>query len=196
MKQIKRISETEYCCHVRVIGYALYAEKGKAVVKKTSEISRIAGISKRTLQFYDDEGVVKAERSGSNYRLYDERALGELWEVMIYKEAGMELKEIKQLMRAPEQEKKLFYQMYIKSLEEKIKRLEGQREWISFIMTHGFPKVPENEEGVTYKERIAELSCRETCGEAGSCRKTAGESRREEKLKDLRNPAEKAVRHF
>ena len=125
-----------------------------------------------------------------------ERALGELWEVMIYKEAGMELKEIKQLMRAPEQEKKLFYQMYIKSLEEKIKRLEGQREWISFIMTHGFPKVPENEEGVTYKERIAELSYRETCGEAGSCRKTAGESRREEKLKDLRNPAEKAVRHF
>ena len=108
----------------------------------------------------------------------------------------MELKEIKQLMRAPEQEKKLFYQMYIKSLEEKIKRLEGQREWISFIMTHGFPKVPENGEGVTYKERIAELSCRETCGEAGSCRKTAGESRREEKLKDLRNPAEKAVRHF
>ena len=65
-----------------------------------------------------------------------------------------------------------FNQMYIKSLEEKIKRLEGQREWISFIMTHGFPKVPENEEGVTYKERIAELSCRETCGEAGSCRKT------------------------
>ena len=73
-----------------MIGYALYAEKGKAVVKKTSEISRIAGISKRTLQFYDDEGVVKAERSGSNYRLYDERALGELWEVMIYKEAGMD----------------------------------------------------------------------------------------------------------
>ena len=158
--------------------------------------SRIAGISKRTLQFYDDEGVVKAERSGSNYRLYDERALGELWEVMIYKEAGMELKEIKQLMRAPEQEKKLFYQMYIKSLEEKIKRLEGQREWISFIMTHGFPKVPENEEGVTYKERIAELSCREPGGEAGSCRKTAGESSREEKLKDLRNPAEKTVRYF
>lgn len=63
-------------------------------------------------------------------------------------------------------------------------------------MTHGFPKVPENEEGVTYKERIAELSCRETGGEAGSCRKTAGESSREEKLKDLRNPAEKTVRYF
>ena len=49
---------------------------------------------------------------------------------------------------------------------------------------------------VTYKERIAELSCREPGGEAGSCRKTAGESSREEKLKDLRNPAEKTVRYF
>ena len=119
MKQIKRISETEYCCHVHVIGYALYAEKGKAVVKKTSEISRIAGISKRTLQFYDDEGVVKAERSGSNYRLYDERALGELWEVMIYKEAGMELKEIKQLMRATRTGKEAVLSNVYKSLEEK-----------------------------------------------------------------------------
>lgn len=104
MKQIKRISETEYCRHARVIGYARYAEKGKAVVKKTSEISEIAGISKRTLQFYDDEGVVKAKRSENNYRLYDEESLEHLWEVMIYKEAGMKLKEIKQLMRVPEQD--------------------------------------------------------------------------------------------
>ena len=80
-----------------MIGYARYAGKGKAVVKRTSEISRIAGISRRTLQFYDDEGVVKAERSENNYRLYGERALGELWEAMIYKEAGMELKEIKEI---------------------------------------------------------------------------------------------------
>ena len=186
MKQIKRISETEYCRHARVIGYARYAEKGKAVVKKTSEISRIAGISKRTLQFYDDEGVVKAERSENNYRLYSERALGELWEAMIYKDAGMELKEIKQLMRVPEQEKKLFYQMYIKSLEEKIKKLEGQKKWVSFIMNYGIPKLPEEDSGITYKKRIARLSGKEGRLETETCEKTADRGRDAEDLKKLR----------
>lgn len=186
MKQIKRISETEYCRHARVIGYARYAEKGKAVVKKTSEISRIAGISRRTLQFYDDEGVIKAERSENNYRLYGERAMGELWEVMIYKEAGMELKEIKQLMRVPEQEKKLFYQMYIKSLEEKIKKLEGQKKWVSFIMNYGIPKLPEEDSGITYKKRIARLSGKEERLEAEACGKTEGRGRDAEDLKKLR----------
>ena len=62
-----------------VIDYTLDTGKGKTVVKRTSEISKIAGVSKRTLQFYDDEGMIKVERSENNYRLYDEKTLGKLW---------------------------------------------------------------------------------------------------------------------
>ena len=98
MKQIKKVSEKDYCYHVSVIEYALYTEKGKAVVKKTSEISKIAGVSKRTLQYYDDEGMIQVKRSENNYRLYDERALETLWKIMLYKETGMELKEIKKVL--------------------------------------------------------------------------------------------------
>ena len=58
---------------------------------KTSEISKIVGISKRTLQFYDDEGMIKVERSENNYRLYDERSLETLWEFIIYKEIVMKI---------------------------------------------------------------------------------------------------------
>lgn len=106
MKQIKKVSEKDYCYHVSVIEYALYTEKGKAVVKKTSEISKIAGVSKRTLQYYDDEGMIQVKRSENNYRLYDERALGTLWKIMLYKETGMELKEIKKVLSMSEGEKK------------------------------------------------------------------------------------------
>ena len=120
MKQIVNVSEKEYCCHVCVIDYALYTGKGNAVVKKTSEISKIVGVSKRTLQFYDDEGMIKVERSENNYRLYDEKTLGKLWEIMIYKEMGLKLREIKQLLEMPENEKKEFYKAYIEQIEEKI----------------------------------------------------------------------------
>ncbi len=45
----------------------VYAEKVrgkvKAVMKKVNEVSRLAGVSKRTLQFYDDEGLLPAQRS-------------------------------------------------------------------------------------------------------------------------------------
>lgn len=79
-----KCSVKEYCYHVSVIDYALYTGKGKAIVKKTSEISKIVGVSKCALQFYDDEGMINAERSENNYRLYDERTLEKLWEIMVY----------------------------------------------------------------------------------------------------------------
>ena len=46
-------------------------------MKKVNEVSRLAGVSKRTLQFYDDEGLLPAQRSKDNYRLYDDAALGD-----------------------------------------------------------------------------------------------------------------------
>ena len=124
MKQTVNVSEKEYCYHVCVIAYALYTGKGKAVVKRTSEISKIVGVSKRTLQFYDDEGMIKVERSENNYRLYDEKTLGKLWEIMVYKEMGLKLEDIKQLLVMSENEKKGFYKAYIEQIEEKIKELQ------------------------------------------------------------------------
>lgn len=157
MKQIVNVSEKEYCYHVNVIDYALYTGKGKAVVKKTSEISKIVGVSKRTLQFYDDEGMIKVERSENNYRLYDERTLESLWKIMLYKEMGLKLVKIKQLLEMPENEKKTFYKAHVEHIEEKIKELEKQKRFISLIIEKGLPPLPDENSGITYKSRLAEL---------------------------------------
>jgi len=157
MKQIVNVSEKEYCYHVSVIDYALYTGKGKAVVKRTSEISKIVGVSKRTLQFYDDEGMIKVERSENNYRLYDERTLENLWAIMLYKAMGLKLGKIKQLLEMSENEKKAFYKMYIEQIEEKIKELERRKRFISFIITQGLPQIPDVNFDVTYKSRLAQL---------------------------------------
>lgn len=161
MKQIAEISEKGCCYHVSVIDYALYTGKGKAVVKKTSEISKIVGLSKRTLQFYDDEGMIKVERSETNYRLYDESVLEKLWEIMIYKEMGLKLEEIKQLLGMPENEKKRFCKAHMRKIEEKINGLEEQKRFISLIIVKGLPQMPEENSDVTYKSRISKI--RERC---------------------------------
>lgn len=132
-------------------------EEGKAVVKKTSEISKIVGVSKRALQFYDDEGMIKVERSENNYRLYDERALENLWKIMIYKEMGLELKEIKKVLVMLEDEKKEFYKKYVNRIEDKIRELEEQRRFIALIIEKGVPPIPEENSDVTYKGKIAKL---------------------------------------
>lgn len=147
----------EYCYHVCVIDYTLDTGKGKTVVKRTSEISKIAGVSKRTLQFYDDEGMIKVERSENNYRLYDEKTLGKLWEIMVYKEMGLKLGDIKQLLVMSENEKKGFYKAYIEQIEEKIKELERQERFISLIIAKGLPQRPDENSNITYKSRLAEL---------------------------------------
>ena len=75
-----------------MIEYAFDAEEGKAVMKRTNEVSKLVGVSRRTLQYYDDEGLLGAKRSELNYRLYDQQALERIWRIMIFKEMGFELK--------------------------------------------------------------------------------------------------------
>ena len=55
------------------------------MVRKVEEVSRLSGVSKRTLQYYDDEGILPAKRSKENNRLYDELAMEKLWEILLYK---------------------------------------------------------------------------------------------------------------
>lgn len=150
-------SEKEYCYHVNVVVYALYAEKGKAAMKKTNEVSKLVGVSKRTLQFYDDEGMIEVERSANNHRLYDSKTLEKLWEIMIYKEMGLELKEIKKLLRMSKVEQKEYFALRIKEIEEQICKLKGQMKFISWILTEGIPFLPEENTEVTYKEIVEEL---------------------------------------
>lgn len=64
-------------------------------MKRIEEVCRLSGVSRRTLQYYDNEGILPVKRSEENYRLYDETAMARLWEILWYKEMGFELKEIK-----------------------------------------------------------------------------------------------------
>lgn len=75
-------------------------------MKRIEEVCRLSGVSRRTLQYYDNEGILSVKRSEENYRLYDETAMARLWEILWYKEMGFELKEIKNILTVTQKEKK------------------------------------------------------------------------------------------
>lgn len=78
-------------------------------MKAVRDVSIISGLSRRTLQYYDEIGLLKPSAiKPSKYRLYDEQCLERLWRILFYKELGFSLDEIKKILDAdPGTEKKL-----------------------------------------------------------------------------------------
>jgi len=67
------------------------------------ELSKIAGVSVRTLHYYDKIGLLKpAIRTEAKYRLYGEQQLLKLQQILFYKELGFPLKEIIEILDAPD----------------------------------------------------------------------------------------------
>jgi DNA-binding transcriptional MerR regulator len=63
------------------------------------QLSKMAGVTPRTLHHYDDIGILKPSHVGDNgYRYYDEDALLRLQQILFYRELDMPLDDIKMIM--------------------------------------------------------------------------------------------------
>src|SRR5512146_2001246 len=63
------------------------------------QLSRLAGVTPRTLHHYDAIGLLKPSRVGQNgYRYYGPEALLRLQQILFYRELDMPLEDIKRLM--------------------------------------------------------------------------------------------------
>jgi len=65
---------------------------------KIGELAEITGITKRTIDYYTNLGLLKAERSSSNYRYYSVDMIDRIKEIEKKKSQNMSLEEIKKKM--------------------------------------------------------------------------------------------------
>jgi len=87
-----------------------------------NELSKLAGVSTRTLRYYDEIGLLKPTRiSDAGYRYYDVKQVDLLQQILFYKERGFELKKIRQIIHNKD------FDM-IKAMEEHLQSLEKQKE--------------------------------------------------------------------
>lgn len=69
---------------------------------KIHEIAKAAGVSVRTLHYYDEIGLLPpCEVTESGYRLYDDRSLQKLQQILFFREMDFPLSEIKQILTDP-----------------------------------------------------------------------------------------------
>lgn len=90
------------------------------------QLADLAGVSRRTLHYYDEIGLLRPTSVGSNgYRSYGEQALLRLQQVLFYRELGLELEAIRQILDRPGFDVTRALQEHRRSLGQRIQRLEG-----------------------------------------------------------------------
>lgn len=67
------------------------------VMMRVSELAERSGVPASTLRYYEDRGLLPAQRSPVGYRLYDQRALERLAFITAAKQLGLDLDEIGEL---------------------------------------------------------------------------------------------------
>lgn len=71
-------------------------------MRTVKEVSRITGVSVRTLHHYDAIGLLKpTEVTKAGYRMYDDTALSRLQSILLFRELQFPLKEIKIILDSP-----------------------------------------------------------------------------------------------
>ena len=104
-------------------------------MKTVKDVSEISGVSIRTLRYYDEIGLLKPTGlSDAGYRLYDNKALERLQEIMFFKELEIPLEDIKKIMDSPNYDKEQALLTQKNLLEQKRNRLNGIIELISDVM--------------------------------------------------------------
>ena len=94
-------------------------------MRTVKEISDLTGISVRTLHYYDEIGLLKpTEKSDAGYRLYDDKALETLQQILFFREFDISLKEIKAVLDNPALERNQILQVHRKMLVTKKERME------------------------------------------------------------------------
>jgi DNA-binding transcriptional MerR regulator len=67
-------------------------------VLKIKELSELVGISVRTLHHYDSIGLLCPEKTEAGYRIYSDKDIDCLQQILFFKELGFSLKEIKHII--------------------------------------------------------------------------------------------------
>ncbi|MEH6990005.1 MerR family transcriptional regulator [Cytobacillus firmus] len=66
------------------------------------KLAQLAGVSSRTLRYYDEIGILKPARTNSSgYRIYGQQEVDRLQQILFYRELGVSLDQIKEIITAP-----------------------------------------------------------------------------------------------
>lgn len=92
----------------------------------SNKLSSMSGVSPRALRHYDGIGLLKPARvAPSGYRMYGPDEVSRLQQILLYKELGFSLADIKGLLNAPDYDREQTFSRHLTELHKKRERLDG-----------------------------------------------------------------------
>jgi DNA-binding transcriptional MerR regulator len=89
------------------------------------DIAELAGVTTRTLRYYDEIDLLHPAEIGDNgYRHYDQTSLLKLQQILFYRELDVPLKDIKMLLSDPNCKPLLALEKHRSALQQRVKRLQ------------------------------------------------------------------------
>lgn len=142
-----------------------------------NEVSKLTGISIRTLQYYDRIGLLRpAERTESGYRLYDGASLETLQQILLFRELQFPLKEIRAIMTVPGFNRD-------KALDQQIALLKLRKDHLEQLIRYAIEMKEKRENGMdfsafdTAKLEEYEKQAKEDWGSTDAYREYEGRTR-------------------
>jgi DNA-binding transcriptional MerR regulator len=138
---------------------------------KVREVADLVGISVRTLHYYDEIGLlIPEEITESGYRVYSEKNLETLQQILFYKELGFSLKKIQEIFNSPLFDRKEALEEQYAMLLEKRRRLDKIIRTIEKTIQHSKGEIKmttkEKFEGFDFSHNPYEKEARERWGDS------------------------------
>ena len=172
------------------------ARGGNHMKYSIRELSNLAGVSARTLRYYDEIGLLKPlDVSEAGYRYYGEKEVTLLQQILFYRERGFDLKSIQKILYQDDFD-------IMKALEEHLLELEEQREYTnSLIRTvkqtilsmKGEYEMSDKEKFEAFKQRIVNENEEKYGAEV---RQKYGDEEMDASNKKILNMSQKDWEHF
>ena len=103
-----------------------------------AQVSKRTGFSVRTLHHYDQIGLLEpTEVTEAGYRMYDDGALDKLYMILVYRELGLSLNEIGDILDAPDYDRNRVLEHQIKLMQERVEKLQNRISFARGMLTLG-----------------------------------------------------------
>jgi len=108
-------------------------------VLKVKEVAKIAGISVRTLRYYDEVGLLRPYVDPVNqYRYYQKKDLKRLWEILFLKELGFSIEQIRSFVESNITKQNEFLSLQKEELIMRKRRIDQMIDSVEQIQKKGF----------------------------------------------------------
>ena len=107
-------------------------------MRTVNEVSKLTGVSVRALHHYDTIGLLAPTQvTEAGYRLYDDAAIEKLYMILVFRELGLSLKEIADILHAPDFDRNRILEKQITLMQERVGKLQNRIALAKGMLTVG-----------------------------------------------------------